>query len=90
MKAFGGIASAYHIELLVKPTLYWDFHSLLLGIQMMFSFMLVDDSKPLKLCKHCQRVFLGNRGNAEFCSPRCRNPHNSKFQRKGTKSEEIE
>lgn len=88
MKAFGGIAPAYHIELLDKPTLYWDFHSLLLGIQMMFSFMLVDDSKPLKLCKHCQRVFLSNRGNAEFCSSRCRNQYNSKFQRKGTKSEE--
>lgn len=88
MKAFGGIAPTYHIELLDKPTLYWDFHSLLLGIQMMFSFMLVDASKPLKLCKHCQRVFLSNRSNAEFCSPRCRNQHNSKFQRKGTKSEE--
>lgn len=88
MKAFGGIAPTYHIELLDKPTLYWDFHSLLLGIQMMFSFMLVDASKPLKLCKHCQWVFLSNRSNAEFCSPRCRNQHNSKFQRKGTKSEE--
>ena len=42
MAAFGGIAPSYHIELLDKPTIYWDFHSLLLGIQMMFSFMLVD------------------------------------------------
>ena len=41
MAAFGGIAPSYHIELLDKPTIYWDFHSLLLGIQMMFSFMLV-------------------------------------------------
>ena len=37
MAAFGGIAPSYHIELLDKPTIYWDFHSLLLGIQMMFS-----------------------------------------------------
>ena len=36
MAAFGGIAPSYHIELLDKPTIYWDFHSLLLGIQMMF------------------------------------------------------
>ena len=35
MAAFGGIAPSYHIELLEKPTIYWDFHSLLLGIQMM-------------------------------------------------------
>ena len=31
MAAFGGIAPSYHIELLDKPTIYWDFHSLLLG-----------------------------------------------------------
>ena len=54
MAAFGGIAPSYHIELLDKPTIYWDFHSLLLGIQMMFSFLLVDGEKPLRLCKHCQ------------------------------------
>ena len=42
MAAFGGIAPSYHIELLDKPTIYWDFHSLLLGIQMMFSFLLGD------------------------------------------------
>ena len=29
----------------------------LLGIQMMFSFMLVDNDQPLRLCKHCQKVF---------------------------------
>ena len=50
MAAFGGITPSYHIELLDKPTIYWDFHSLLLGIQMMFSFMLVDDDQPLRLC----------------------------------------
>ena len=49
----GGIVPSYHIELLDKPTIYWDFHSLLLGIQMMFSFLLVDGEKPLRLCKHC-------------------------------------
>ena len=74
--AFGGIASSYHIELLDKPTIYWDFHSLLLGIQMMFSFMLVDGDQPLRLCKHYQKVFLGSRSNAAFCSPRCKNQYN--------------
>ena len=38
MAAFGGIAPTYHIELLEKPTIYWDFHSLLLGIQMTVSY----------------------------------------------------
>ena len=76
MAAFGGIAPSYHIELLEKPTIYWDFHSLLLGIQMMFSFMLVDDAKPLRLCKHCQKVFISSRANAAFCSARCTNQYN--------------
>jgi len=76
MAAFGGIAPSYHIELLDKPTIYWDFHSLLLGIQMMFSFLLVDGEKPLRLCKHCQKVFLSSRSNSAFCSPRCKNQYN--------------
>lgn len=88
MKAFGGIAPTYYIELLDKPMLFWDFHSLLLGIQMMLSFMLVDDAKPLKLCKHCQRVFMSNRSNVEFCSPRCKNQYNAYKSR--CKSEESE
>ena len=36
MVAFGGIAPTYHIELLERPTIVWDLHSLLLGVQMMF------------------------------------------------------
>ena len=76
MAAFGGNAPTYHIALLDKPTIVWDFHSLLLGIQMMFSFMLVDGDQPLRLCKHCQKVFLGSRSNAAFCSPRCKNQYN--------------
>ena len=47
-----------------------------LGIQMMFSFMLVDDAKPLRQCKHCQKVFLGSRANSAFCSARCKNQYN--------------
>lgn len=87
MAAFGGIAPSYHIELLDKPTIYWDFHSLLLGIQMMFSFMLVDDEQPLRLCKHCHKVFLGSRSNAAFCSPRCKNQYNVYKSREKSKGE---
>ena len=50
MAAFGGIAPTYHIELLERPTIVWDFHSLLLGMQMMFSFMLSDEKSALKVC----------------------------------------
>ena len=87
MTAFGGIAPNYHIELLDKPTTYWDFHSLLLDIQMMFSFMLVDDEQPLRMCKHCHKVFWGSRSNAAFCSPRCKNQYNVYKNRENSKGE---
>lgn len=76
MAAFGGIAPTYHILLLDKPTIVWDFHSLLLGVQMMFSFMLTDGKKPLRSCKHCAKVFAAKHPNAAFCSPRCKNQYN--------------
>lgn len=76
MAAFDGIAPTYHIALLDKPTIVWDFHSLLLGIQMMFSFMLTDSDKPIRLCKHCTKAFVASRPNAVFCSAQCKNKHN--------------
>ncbi len=74
--AYGGNAPTYHIALLDKPTLVWDFHSLLLGIQMMFSFMLTDEERPLRLCKQCMKAFIASRPSAVFCSPRCKNQYN--------------
>jgi hypothetical protein len=76
MAAFGGVAPTYHIALLDTPTIVWDFHSLLLGVQMMFSFMLTDEKKPLRVCRHCQNAFIATRPNAAFCSPRCKNQYN--------------
>lgn len=76
MEAFGGIAPTYRIALLDKPTIVWDFHSLMLGIQMMFTFMLTDGDNPIRLCKHCQKPFLASRQSAVFCSPQCKNKYN--------------
>lgn len=76
MAAFDGIAPSYHIALLDRPTIVWDFQSLLLGIQMMFSFALTDEQKPLRACKHCQKAFIASRAGAVFCSPRCKNQYN--------------
>ena len=73
MAAFGGIAPTYHIELLKRPTIVWDFHSLLLGMQMMFSFMLIDEKSALKVCKHCGKAFVAN---SVFCSGKCKNRYN--------------
>ncbi|MCL2841627.1 MAG: hypothetical protein FWE05_12745 [Defluviitaleaceae bacterium] len=76
MSAFNGIAPTYHIALYDKPTIVWDFHSLLLGIQMMFSFMLVNEVKPLRCCKHCKRAYVATHPNVAFCDIRCKNQHN--------------
>ena len=76
MECFGGIAPTYHIELLDKPTIVWDFNSLMLAIQMMFSFMITDENSTLKLCKHCGKIFVASRSNVQFCSPQCKNQHN--------------
>ena len=76
MAAFGGVAPTYHIELRDRPTLIWDFNSLLLCIQMMFSFMLTDNNSSLKVCKHCGKAFVATRSNMEFCSPQCKNRYN--------------
>ena len=70
--AFEGIAPTYHIELREKPTLVWDFHSLLLDIRFLLSVMLTDDHTPLKLCKHCRKPFIATNPGEEYCSEECR------------------
>ncbi|MBQ5952466.1 MAG: hypothetical protein IJQ02_14370 [Oscillospiraceae bacterium] len=76
MAAFDGNAPTYHIALLEKPTIMWNYHSLLLGIQLMFSFMLTDEKTPLRLCRHCDKVFVASRSSNQFCSPECKNRYN--------------
>ena len=70
--AFGGIAPTYRIALLDKPTIVWDFHSLLSGLQMMFSFMLAENKTPLRMCNHCDTIFVAKRSNQRFCCDKCR------------------
>lgn len=73
MASFDGNAPSYHIELHDQPVLVWDFHSLLLGIQMMLAFALTDESKPLHLCRQCMKPFFAKRKDSRYCSPKCRN-----------------
>ena len=92
MAAFGGVAPTYHIELQEHPTLVWDFNSLLLCVQMMFSFMLTDDNSSLKVCKHCGKAFVASRPNMEFCSSQCKNQYNvykSRAKKKYTPTQEV-
>ena len=88
IRAFDGNAPSYHIELLEQPTLVWDFHSLLLGIQMMLSFMLTDKNNPMRVCKKCFKFFVASRPSAVFCSPKCKNQYNVYKNREKNKKDE--
>ena len=74
---YDGIAPTYHIALKEdKPVLVWDFYSLSTVIRLMFSTALTDEKNPLRLCKHCQEVYIASRPNAVFCSTQCKNRYN--------------
>ena len=68
MAAFGGIAPSYHVELRDRPTIVWDYHSLLLAIQMMFSFMLADETSHLTLCRNCMKAFFTSEDTQDCCT----------------------
>ena len=88
MSAFGGISPTYHIALAENaPVIVWNFHSLLVMIQMCFSFMLTDSDCDMKLCKHCGRAFIASRKGNEFCSPKCKNQYNV-YKTRAKKKEE--
>jgi hypothetical protein len=76
MATFDGIVPDYHIALSDKPTIVRDFLSLLPGIQMTFSFMLIDEKTPLRLCRHRMKAFVASCPGNQFCSPEYRNQHN--------------
>ena len=73
MATFDGNAPTYHIELREVLTLVWDFHSLMVGIWMLFSLALTDTKNPLRMCKNCQRAFIAHNSEDEFCSEHCKN-----------------
>jgi len=76
VSAFGDKAPTYHIALRDdKPQIVWDFPSLLLTIQTLFGFALTDETRPLRICRHCNQAFIADRANAVFCSPTCKNQY---------------
>lgn len=72
LSAFKGNAPTYHFYLVGGPKISWDFNSLLLVVQMMFSLMLVDVKCPIRFCKHCGKPFVARNKNMKYCSKECR------------------
>ena len=72
MNAFSGNAPTYRIALYdAAPALVWDFHSLMLAITLIFSFMLTDKENPLHICKNCGKIFVADKPGARFCCEDC-------------------
>lgn len=79
VEAFGNLAPTYHIALgKENPVLVWDFHSLLVMMQMCFSTMVTDPDKRLRLCKNCLEAFFAENSAAEFCCPACEETFHAK------------
>ena len=89
ISAFGGISPTYRIALEKdSPVIVWDFHSLLVMVQMCFSFMLTDKDSDMRICKHCNKAFIASRKGNEFCSQRCKNQFNVYKSREKKKGEQ--
>ena len=58
------------------PSIKWDFRSLKNAIDTLYGFAVADEKHPLRICKHCGKVFWSNDVRSEFCSPQCRNQFN--------------
>lgn len=58
------------------PEISWQPNSLKQAIDLSFGFMLCSEKNPLKICKHCGKVFYAKNPKAEYCSPQCRNQAN--------------
>ena len=71
VSAFGSNAPSYHVALLDRPTIVWDYYSLLSGLQMMANMMLADEEHPVRLCRNCQKVFIAGNPNQRFCCSEC-------------------
>ena len=75
LSTFEDNAPTYHLELRDKPSLVWDFHSLLLNIKMQIFLALTDANNPLKVCRKCGRPFIAAKPVEKYCSEDCRGKH---------------
>jgi len=74
--AYDGNVPSFHIELFDKPTLVWDFKSLMTVIQVILGLMITDEKRPLRSCKYCNRAYIATHPKAEFCNHKCKNKFN--------------
>lgn len=69
-----------------KLTMVWDFNSLKMALETVYGFLVSSAEQPLRICKHCGKVFFATHGRTEFCESRCRNQYNV-YKSRGKKTE---
>ena len=67
MRAFSQVAPTYHVELLDRQTIVWDFHSLMAVIQGMIAFIITDEDSELRICKECGKIYLKLNKDEGYC-----------------------
>lgn len=73
MEAYEGLTPTYHVALMDdRPRLVWNFNSLIQGIQLMFSMMLTDEDRPVKMCVNCGKAFIAKDSSSRICRPGCK------------------
>lgn len=71
IRAFEGVSPTYRLELLDRPTLVWEFNSLMQALQLMINLMLSDENNPVKICKKCGNAFIPKKTSDLYCSRNC-------------------
>ena len=71
VRAFEGVAPTYRMELYDKPTLVWEFNSLMQPLQIMINLMLSDENNPVRVCENCGKAFIAKNTTDKYCSSSC-------------------
>lgn len=74
------------VAVLDSPYIEWDFDSLKVAIEVIYSFTVADSKNTLKRCENCKKVFIAKNDNEKYCSKVCRNRYNVNKSRNKAKS----
>lgn len=67
MRAFSQVSPTYHIELVDRPIIVWEFHSLMSVVQTMIAFVLADEDTELSICRECGKIYISGREDNGYC-----------------------
>lgn len=63
------------------------FNSLVSALDVILLVKICDKNQPLRMCKHCEKLFIAENVRTEYCSHQCRNKANVYKSRDKNKGE---